>query len=379
MNIIGFYHSLASDWNHGNAHFLRGITTDLLHRGHNVAIYEEFNNWSLQHLAEEAGAEPLTALRDYYPLLRPRFYLPSELELDALLADADAVIVHEWTPPALIKMIGDHHKASPHYVLLFHDTHHRAVSVPEEMSNLDLSGYDGALVFGEILRQRYLENKWIEQAWTWHEAADTRVFRPLPRDHIEGDVVWIGNWGDEERTAELHEFLLEPVKNLNLSARVHGVRYPDSAKEALHEAGIEYAGWLPNFRAPEVFARFRMTVHVPRRYYRESLPGIPTIRPFEAMACGIPLISAPWEDAEHLFSPGSDFLVAHDREEMERHLYFLKHQPQAAAEMAQRAFDTIRSRHTCRHRVDELIQIIDLLKTQRQANSARRISQTAHA
>ena len=55
---------------------------------------------------------------------------------------------------------------------------------------------------------------------------------------------------------------------------------------------------------PEVFARFRVTVHVPRRPYVEALPGIPTIRVFEALACGIPLVCAPWDDAEGLFTPG---------------------------------------------------------------------------
>jgi spore maturation protein CgeB len=43
-----------------------------------------------------------------------------------------------------------------------------------------------------------------------------------------------------------------------------------------------------------------------------ALPGIPTIRVFEALACGIPLVSAPWDDAEGLFRPGEDFLVARD-------------------------------------------------------------------
>ena len=38
------------------------------------------------------------------------------------------------------------------------------------------------------------------------------MFRPLPGIAREGDLVWIGNWGDEERTAELHEFLLEPIR-----------------------------------------------------------------------------------------------------------------------------------------------------------------------
>ena len=91
---------------------------------------------------------------------------------------------------------------------------------------------------------------WARRAWTWHEAADTRVFRPLAGRHREGDLVWVGNWGDDERTAELHEFLLDPVQALGLKARVYGVRYPDHARAALADAGIEYAGWLPNFERP---------------------------------------------------------------------------------------------------------------------------------
>ena len=68
--------------------------------------------------------------------------------------------------------------------------------------------------------------------------------------------------------------------------------------------GPNTRGWLPNYRVPEVFAAYRMTVHVPRRPYVENLPGIPTIRVFEALACGIPLICAPWEDTREAFPAG---------------------------------------------------------------------------
>ena len=104
-----------------------------------------------------------------------------------------------------------------------------------------------------------------------------------------------------------------------------------------------------------------MTVHVPRRPYVEALPGIPTIRPFEAMACGIPLISAPWEDAEGLFRPGSDYLVARDGDEMRRHMALLMVDPAARDELARHGLRTIRARHTCRHRVDELFEVLDRL------------------
>lgn len=174
-----------------------------------------------------------------------------------------------------------------------------------------------------------------------------------------GDLVWIGNWGDEERTTELHEFLLRPTKALGLRARVYGVRYPEHAFRALADAGIEYGGGLPNHEAPEVFARYRVTVHIPRGPYVRSLPGIPTIRVFEALACGIPLVCSPWNDAEHLFTPGKDFLVAQNGQEMQQHLRTLLDNPQQADEMAQRGLQTILAHHTCSHRVDELLNIYE--------------------
>ncbi|MFL5299647.1 MAG: glycosyltransferase, partial [Anaeromyxobacteraceae bacterium] len=172
-----------------------------------------------------------------------------------------------------------------------------------------------------------------------------------------GDLVWIGNWGDDERTAELHEYLLGPVRALGLAARVHGVRYPEAARQALAEAGIEYLGWLPNFEAPLAFAAHRVTVHVPRRPYVEALPGIPTIRPFEAMACGIPLVSAPWDDVEGLFTAGEDYLVARSGGEMKAHLRALLDDPALGRELARHARATVLARHTCAHRVEELLRI----------------------
>lgn len=222
------------------------------------------------------------------------------------------------------------------------------------MKAYDLSAYDGVLAFGETIRRIYLEEGWTDRAWTWHEAADTRIFRPMPDVPKKDDLVWIGNWGDDERAAELREFLIDPVSELRLKARVHGVRYPDEAKAALADAGVAYRGWLPNFCVPEVFARHRVTIHVPRRPYVEALPGIPTIRPFEAMACGIPMVSSPWEDAEGLFTPGRDYLTARDGDEMKAQLRRLLEDEALARSIAEHALQTIRSRHTCSRRVEEL-------------------------
>jgi spore maturation protein CgeB len=357
MKIRLFYHSLVSDWNHGNAHFLRGVATELRHRGHDVKVFEPRDAWSVRNLVAEHGRAPLRRFAQVYPGLRSTRYEPAGFDVERALRDADIVIVHEWNDHELVRRIGEARRRRP-FVLLFHDTHHRLVTQPEAMRGYALENYDGVLAYGRVLSELYVKEKLVSAVWTWHEAADTQVFHARPEIEKEGDVVWIGNWGDDERTQELQEFLIEPVRALGLKARVHGVRYPEAACAALQAAGIEYRGWLPNFDVPEVFARYRVTLHVPRRPYVQALPGIPTIRPFEALACGIPLVCSPWKDAEHLFTPGKDFLVARDGAQMQRHLAALLRDGNRRRRLAAHGLKTIRSRHTCAHRVDELLAIV---------------------
>jgi spore maturation protein CgeB len=171
------------------------------------------------------------------------------------------------------------------------------------------------------------------------------------------DLVWIGNWGDGQRAHELHEFLLEPSRRLGLTGTVRGVRYPEAALAALCATPLRYGGWIANAEVPAAFAAHRVTVHVPRRPYVTALPGIPTIRIFEALACGIPLISAPWHDAEGLFRE-QDLLRARNGSDMRRHLAALLQDEALAQELAASGLETIRSRHTCAHRVDELLSIL---------------------
>jgi spore maturation protein CgeB len=363
MRVVMFYHSLRSDWNHGNAHFLRGVVTELMARGHDVVVYEPADGWSAANLAAECGTDALDAFRSAYPTPAYRTYSLDTLDLDEVLDGASLVLVHEWSAHELVARVGQHRSRRRDYVLLFHDTHHRSVTQPAEMSHYDLRHYDGVLAYGAAVREVYQRNDWASRVFVWHEAADTRVFQPVPGVAREGDVVWIGNWGDDERTAELREFLIDPVSELGLRARVYGVRYPEQARETLRQAGIAYRGWLPNYEVPRVFAAFGATVHVPRRPYVEALPGVPTIRVFEALACGIPLICAPWDDAEHLFTPGADYLVARDGAAMRGHLTAVLNDDALARELRRRGLEIIRARHTCAHRVDELLTIVEQVHT----------------
>ena len=359
MRIALFCHSILSDWNHGNAHFLRGVMTELVLRGHRVRTFEPQDAWSATNLVTDFGPEALLRVRQVYPHLSPTRYDLKTLDLDEALDRVDLVLVHDWSSPELVRKVGEHHANGGLYRLLFHDTHHRAVTNPEAMAAYDLEHYDGVLAFGEVVRQAYVARGWTSRAWVWHEAADSRVFRPRTGAAVDsaGDLVWIGNWGDEQRTSELEEFLLGPIRALGLSSRLYGVRYPADAKVALRQAGIEYGGWLPNYLVPDVFARYRMTVHVPRPSYAAALPGVPPIRIFEALACGIPLVTSPWSDKEELFAAGKDYLLAKNGDEMRAHLRALMADRQMAEELARHGRRTVLARHTCAHRTDELLGI----------------------
>ncbi|MDE2486985.1 MAG: glycosyltransferase [Alphaproteobacteria bacterium] len=356
MRIVYFTHSLASCWNHGNAHFLRGVLRELIRRGHDVEVFEPQGAWSLANLIADHGEAGLEAYRAAYPELGSTAF-GAEFDPAEALDGADLVIVHEWNEPSLVAAIGRARARGGAFRLLFHDTHHRAVSDPEAIRAFDLSAYDGVLAFGETLAEVYRRWGWGERVFVWHEAADVALFHPPAEEGPRSGLVWIGNWGDGERTAELEDFLLGPARAAGLPLEIFGVRYPQEARQLLARHGATYRGWLPNARAPEVFARHLGTIHVPRRFYVETLPGIPTIRVFEALACGIPLVCAPWHDCEDLFRPGQDYLVARDDVEMTSHLLALKRDADLRRRLVRSGLETILSRHTCAHRASELLGI----------------------
>jgi len=363
LRICIFAHSWISDWNHGNAHFLRGLARELVRMGHQVRCYEEAGSWSLNNLMQEgeAGVSAIDGFRTTYPELDVRFYRPDASLtsfLDHELADADLVMIHEWNEPDVVNEILARKKRLG-FRALFHDTHHRAYSNASQILRFPLHLFDGVLAFGEAIRRIYVDGFGVRRVWTFHEAADISVFHPMERAK-QNDIVWIGNWGDEERTQELMEFLIAPAARLTAAQKrvvVHGVRYPEEAQSTLQHSGIEYRSYLPNLAAPEVYARSRLALHVPRRQYANGLSGVPTIRVFEVLACGIPLVCAPWMDTEGLFRPDQDYALARNGDEMQSLLGELLQSESARRQIASSGLETIQQHHTCRHRAEQLMEI----------------------
>jgi spore maturation protein CgeB len=359
MRFALFYQSIISDWNHGNAHFLRGLMRALAARGHETICYEQEDNWSLANLLS-VMPNAIARFETQFPdLSYKRYRLNDALDrsLRDALAEADVAIVHEWNQPTVIERLGALCQELG-IRSLFHDTHYRVVLDCAYRNQLGLERFGNILAYSPSVAERYADIGYAN-VHVLHEAADTTVFRPLPNEKTT-DVVFVGNYGDGDRDEQLEQYVFEPRQELpHLRYAIYGVRYPSDIVARLdHDCGSDYRGWVPNVEVPEVYSSAKVVLHVPRRQYLELLPGTPTIRVFEALGCGACMVSLPWRDTDGLFSAGKDYAVANTPREMRELVVWLTQDEGARRELGRHGRETILARHTCGHRADQLLEIL---------------------
>ena len=271
MKIVYFVHAIASCWNKGNAHFLRGIGTELQIRGHEVLFYEPQNGWSETNLFADHGACALKGFERAYPGLRRAKYDPANPDFDRLTDGADLIIAHEWNEPSLINALGRMRKRGVPFVLLFHDTHHRAVTQPS----------------------------------------------PWP-----------------------------PISLATMTACSPSVKFwPNCITAAAGQNGSS-----PGTKRPT-----------------RALGYSPSVRLFEAAACGVPIISDAWCGLETIFVPGREILLADTTEDVLLHLRNTSDQRRNEIAAAARA--RVLKEHSSTHRARELESIFGV--------TARKVARTA--
>jgi spore maturation protein CgeB len=359
MRFALFYHSLISDWNHGNAHFLRGMMRALQQLGHQVVCYEQEDNWSLRHLLLEQP-DAVEAFRAGFPDLHfERYRTGPYLEswLQDRLRQVDVLVVHEWTDPAMVRLLG---RVGRRLGLrtLFHDTHYRVVLDDAYRESLELSNFDLILAYSPSLAERY-RSFGFHNVEVLHEAADVTLFGPRDVTQTD-DVVFVGNCGEDDRVGDVERFIFEPRRGLpHLRYAMYGVRYPQDLLAAMSNGlNVEFRGRAANMDVPRIYSAAKVVLHVPRRQYVELLPGTPTIRVFEALASGACLVSSPWPDTDQLFTAGRDYALANSPEQMRATIARLVSDPDARAELGRHGRDTILARHTCAHRARQLLDLL---------------------
>ena len=283
MRFVYFTHSLASCWNHGNAHFLRGVLRELVaarprrHRARArrapgaartcspTPARAAADAW--QAALSRADSHGLSArCRPGRPGRRRRRRPRPRVERarpgrPARRAPPRRRAVHAAVPrhaPPRRQRPGGHARLRPRRL------RRRARLRRDAGRGLSRLGLGRPRL--RLARGRR------------HRACSTRP----PTEAAREGAVWIGNWGDGERTAELESFLLAPTAALGLPLDIHGVRYPDDGAAPCSPATARTtAAGCPTTARPRSSPEHLLTIHVPRRFYADAAarhPDHPRVR-----------------------------------------------------------------------------------------------------
>src|SRR5258708_16691884 len=117
MKVVLFCQSIVSCWNNGHAHFLRGITRELLRLGVEVVVYEPKDGWSRMNAVRDGGAAALAEAAALVSGAAVHTYDVNHIDLDQATDGADVAVVQEWNAPDLIAAIRPPPVDAPHSTL----------------------------------------------------------------------------------------------------------------------------------------------------------------------------------------------------------------------------------------------------------------------
>jgi spore maturation protein CgeB len=301
LKIVIFGLSITSSWGNGHAVTYRALLKALAARGHQITFLERDVPWYRENrdlaTADYCRIELYKGLRD----------LPRYIDL---VDDADLVILGSYVPDGAI--VGDWLTSTARGVTAFYD-----IDTPVTLAglaqgrvdyltpsliprfNLYLS-FTGGPTLG-LLERRYGSPCARALCCT----ADSDLHAPLDTEK-EFALGYLGTYS-KDRQPSLDRLLIEPARNLK-SERfvVAGAQYPSSMRFPRNVRHIAHA---PPAEHPAFYARQRFTLNVTRADM-VAAGYSPSVRLFEAAACGVPVISDRWSGLDTFFEPGREILIA---------------------------------------------------------------------
>ncbi|MDF2750432.1 MAG: hypothetical protein K0T00_1608 [Gaiellaceae bacterium] len=332
--------SITSSWGNGHATNYRGLVRALAGRGHDVLFLERDVPW---YAAERDLPEPPWGRTELYGSvdeLRERF--------SEALGDADLVVVGSYVPDGVAVAV--HALESSCGTVAFYDLDTPVTLAalaedeceyltPELAGRFDLYlSFTGGPTLGRLER-----DFGVRRARAFHCFVDPEAYRPLEADE-RWAAGYLGTYGADRQPA-LQRLLLGPARSRpDLRFVVAGPQYPDSVNWPANVERIEH---LAPPDHPAFYASQRFTVNVTRADMRRA-GWSPSVRLFEAAACGVPVVSDWWEGLDSFFAPGREILV----EETLARLEALS--AEDARALGERARARVLAEHTAEHRADEL-------------------------
>jgi spore maturation protein CgeB len=344
MRVVFLGLSITSSWGNGHATNYRALASELAARGHEVVFCERDVPWYAAH--RDLPAPPYADLRLYGSVGElHRQSREAVREADLVVVGSyvpDGVAVAEWvletargttafydidTPVTLDKLArGDHEYLAPELIPRF---------------DLYLSFTGGPVL--TMLRRRFGARRPL----AFHCLVDPAAHRPEPAAE-RWDLGYLGTYSPD-RQPGLEALLIDVARRApRRRFAVAGPQYPPAVSWPENVERIEH---LAPPGHSEFYAAQRFTLSVTRAEMRR-LGWSPSVRLFEAAACGTPVISDRWPGLEDVFVPGAEILIAQTTDDVLRVLADTAESERRA--IAQRARERVLAEHTAAHRVDRL-------------------------
>ena len=344
MKIVILGLSITSSWGNGHATTYRALVRQLAGRGHEVTFLERDLPWYADNRDMPRPPGARTELYDSVAALQARF-LPE-------VRDADAVIVGSYVPEGIA--VGEWVTAQARGVTAFYD-----IDTPVTLAQLSNGGadyiskaliprYDLYLSFtGGPTLERLEREFGARMARPLYCSVDPEQYAPEDADP-SWDLGYLGTYSDD-RQRSLTELMLEPARGLrDHRFVVAGAQYPE---DIAWPDNVERITHLPPREHRGFYNAQRYTLNITRQDMIRA-GWSPSVRLFEAAACGTPIISDYWDGLEAFFEPGREILIASTSRDIEEYLHDVPEEERRA--LGARARERVLARHTSARRAAEL-------------------------
>jgi spore maturation protein CgeB len=336
--------SITSSWGNGHATNYRALVRELSGRGHEVLFCERDVPW---YAAQRDLPEPPWGRTSLYGSLGEL----AERHRDDVAA-ADLVVVGSYVPEGVA--VAEWALETAGGVTAFYDvdtpvTLGKLRRGDEEYLSPELVGrFDLYLSFTGGPTLQVLEEEFgARRAIAFHCLVDPDAYRPVEAA-ARWDLGYLGTYSDD-RQPVLERLLIEPARRAPGSAFAVagpqypvGIEWPDNVERIEHVAPGDH---------PAFYAAQRFTLNTTRAEMREA-GWSPSVRLFEAAACGVPAISDRWEGLDRIFTPGEEILIADSAEDVLRFLAEVDEDERRA--IGERARRRILAEHTAARRCEQL-------------------------
>jgi spore maturation protein CgeB len=364
LDIVVLGLSITSSWGNGHATTYRGLIRELSKRGHNVVFLERDVPWYASH--RDLAAPPFCKTILYNNMEELR------LQYAQTIKHADLVVVGSYVPDGVA--VGEFVTANAAGITAFYD-----IDTPVTLAKLAqkdfeylhpdlIADYNLYLSFtgGPTLQQ--LEDEYNSpMARPFYCSFDPELYYPSD-EKIRWDLGYLGTYS-ADRQPPLQRLMLDAVNILpDLKFVVAGPQYPPGIKWPFNVKRIEH---LPPSEHRIFYNNQRFAMNITRADMINAGYS-PSVRLFEAAACGTPIISDYWEGLDSIFEIGTEILITTCAEETRQYLCGISEEKRIS--IGERARKKVMEHHTAAHRAVELEQYYEEA-VQRKFNNSMHVKQ----